>query len=402
MRISLIVAAGGRGLRFRKKILRERVAAKGRPPVVSKLFLEFEGRPLLARAVSCFQKIHQICETILAVPRESQNAVRRLIRGSEWKNVRLVIGGRTRAESVRNAIRKMDPGNPWVMVHDGARPFVSAESVRKLIAARNPAGGVILARKVVPTIKQVRDAGLEIEKTVDRSRLYEAETPQLAPARLLKKAYRKNPAALEATDEASLLEFIHAPVRVLAHETWNPKITTPEDLKLAEAFFGTERQDGARTGFGRDTHRLVEGRRFYLGGVRIRYSKGALGHSDADALLHAIADAILGATGQGDIGEMFPDSDLRFKDMRSEKIVRAAAAVARRKNWVPAQVDTVVTLERPKLLPYKKAIKKKIAAMLGLSQEEVCVKAKTMEGLGPEGEGLAVTCEALVTMRRAG
>ena len=110
-------------------------------------------------------------------------------------------------------------------------------------------------------------------------------------------------------------------------------------------------------GFGRDTHRLVEGRKLYLGGVRIPFKKGALGHSDGDALLHAVSDAILGALGAGDIGEWFSDKNPRNKNIRSEKILRKVLEEAHKKHWTPSHVDTVIILEKPRLGPYKKIIR---------------------------------------------
>ena len=153
-----------------------------------------------------------------------------------------------------------------------------------------------------------------------------------------------------------------------------------------------------RIGLGRDTHRLVAGRKFYLGGVRIPFEKGALGHSDGDALLHAAADALLGAVGSGDIGEWFSDRNPRFKGLRSEKILKTVLEEVRRKGWAPACLDTVILLEKPRLGPHKKVIRAHLAKLLGLAEDCVSVKAKTLEGLGPEGQGLAVTCEALVTL----
>jgi 2-C-methyl-D-erythritol 2,4-cyclodiphosphate synthase len=152
-------------------------------------------------------------------------------------------------------------------------------------------------------------------------------------------------------------------------------------------------------GFGRDTHRLVLGRKFYLGGVRIPFEKGAIGHSDGDALLHALSDAILGGVGAGDIGEWFSDKNPRYKNIRSEIILKKVLSEAKKRGWAPFHVDTVVILERPRLTAYKPAIRKKMAGLLELEETSVSVKAKTQEGLGPEGQGLAVTCEVIVTLR---
>ncbi len=153
-----------------------------------------------------------------------------------------------------------------------------------------------------------------------------------------------------------------------------------------------------RVGHGWDIHRLVAGRQFKLGGVPIAWDKGPLGHSDGDALLHALCDAILGASALGDIGLHFPDSDPAWKGCDSGRFVAAAVEMAAKRGLKPANADVTVILEKPKLGPYREAITANLASLLGLAIEMVNVKAKTAEGLGPEGAGEAVSCHAVVTM----
>ena len=396
MRISLIVAAGGMGTRFQKTLPKD---LPGRDSV-SKLFFPLQGRPLLCRTLSLFQKFDEIKETIVAVPRSWESYVRRILRDSGLKSVRTTLGGNTRADSVWNGIRKSDPENEWVMVHDGARPLVSESAVRKILREAPRWDGLVLAKKVVPTVKQCDERG-QVVQTLDRRFLYEAETPQLARRKVLEEAYETSARrAMAATDEASLLEAVKARVKVVPHEDWNPKITTWKDYELAKIFLEKKEDTIWRTGFGRDTHRLASGRKLFLGSLHIPCEKGALGHSDGDALLHAIADAMLGAIGAGDIGEWFPDTDPRYKNARSTKMMQPVLQEAGRKGWNLEHVDSVIILERPKLGPYKRQIRRRLADLLTLNEDAVSVKAKTMEGLGPEGAGLAVTCEAMVTMRK--
>jgi 2-C-methyl-D-erythritol 2,4-cyclodiphosphate synthase len=217
---------------------------------------------------------------------------------------------------------------------------------------------------------------------------------------MLLKAYQQNPRALEATDEAGLLEAIGARVRVVSHADWNPKLTTLQDLMLAKAITEQNVSPEVRVGIGFDTHRLVKGRKFYLGGIIIPSPKGALGHSDGDALLHALADAILGAIGAGDIGEWFSDRDPKIKNIRSTKILDVILAEAKRKGWQPYHADTNIILESPKLYAFKPRIRRSVAKCLRLPEKDVSIKARTREGLGPEGKGLAVTCESVVSMRK--
>jgi 2-C-methyl-D-erythritol 2,4-cyclodiphosphate synthase len=155
-----------------------------------------------------------------------------------------------------------------------------------------------------------------------------------------------------------------------------------------------------RVGLGRDLHRLVEGRRFLLAGVEIPADKGELGHSDGDVLAHAVTDALLGAAALGDIGEMFPPSDPGWKDASSMELLGLAWNRVRASGWRLVNLDCVVSVERPRILPHRGAIREALAALLEVSPESLLVKAKTGEGLGPIGEGLAVEALAVCLLEK--
>jgi 2-C-methyl-D-erythritol 2,4-cyclodiphosphate synthase len=156
-----------------------------------------------------------------------------------------------------------------------------------------------------------------------------------------------------------------------------------------------------RIGFGYDIHRLSTGRKLILGGVHIPHSLGLLGHSDADVLLHAICDALLGAAGLGDIGKHFPDTDKRFKDVSSLKLLRQVSLLLKKRGFVVQNIDSTVVLERPKISSHISSMKRKIGAALGIEPTRVSVKATTNEGLGPLGseEGCAAFAVASVISR---
>ena len=151
-----------------------------------------------------------------------------------------------------------------------------------------------------------------------------------------------------------------------------------------------------RIGEGWDIHALVEGRKLILGGVEIPHSKGLLGHSDADALLHAITDALLGAAAMGDIGTHFPDTDARFKGADSTVLLAEAARSVREKGFEIGNVDSTVIAQAPKLAPHIAAMRARIAQILAIDVEQVNVKAKTAEKMGPVGEGIAMEARAVV------
>ena len=150
-----------------------------------------------------------------------------------------------------------------------------------------------------------------------------------------------------------------------------------------------------RIGHGYDVHRLVEGRKLILGGVEIPYEKGLLGHSDADVLTHAVMDALLGAAGLGDIGRHFPDSDDRFLGADSLELLRQVCTMLADKGYRVGNVDVTVIAQRPKLAGFIPAMRENLAAVMGVSPEDVNVKATTEEKLGFTGEGLGIAAHAV-------
>ena len=153
-----------------------------------------------------------------------------------------------------------------------------------------------------------------------------------------------------------------------------------------------------RIGIGYDIHRLVEGRNLILGGVRIPYERGLQGHSDADVVLHAISDALLGAASGGDIGELFPDTDPRYKDIKSAELLEKVYVLIKDKGYIINNIDTIIIAEEPKLTCFKKQIQQNIARLLNIPADRVGVKAKTNEGLGDIGKKEAIASYAAVLL----
>ena len=153
-----------------------------------------------------------------------------------------------------------------------------------------------------------------------------------------------------------------------------------------------------RIGEGWDVHALVPGRKLIIGGVEIPYHLGLLGHSDADVLLHAITDALLGAAALGDIGGHFPDTDLRFKGADSATLLAEVARRVRDRGYAIGNIDSTVIAQAPKLAPHISAMRLRIAQALGIPVEDVNVKAKTAEKLGPIGQGQGIEARAVVLL----
>ena len=151
-----------------------------------------------------------------------------------------------------------------------------------------------------------------------------------------------------------------------------------------------------RIGFGYDVHRLVEGRRLFLGGVEIPFEKGLLGHSDADVLLHAVCDALLGGAGLGDMGRHFPDTDAKFKDVASTALLAQVFQMVREKDLFVNNLDATVLAEAPRLAPYCQAMEANVAKLLDIRPSRVNIKATTMEGVGAIGKGEAIAAMCVV------
>ena len=155
-----------------------------------------------------------------------------------------------------------------------------------------------------------------------------------------------------------------------------------------------------RIGHGYDVHRLVEGRDLILGGVKIPYERGLLGHSDADVLLHAVSDALLGAAGLGDIGKHFPDTDPQYKGADSLKLLEIVAQKVADTGYRVGNIDVTVIAQAPKLRPYIDQMQRNIAAAVGVEENQVNVKATTEERLGFTGTGEGMSCHAVCLLER--
>lgn len=155
-----------------------------------------------------------------------------------------------------------------------------------------------------------------------------------------------------------------------------------------------------KTGLGYDIHRLVEGRKLFLGGVRIDFPKGLKGHSDGDCLIHALIDALLGAAGEKDIGQIFPDTDPRYNDIQSTALLKKVVGMINEKNMEILSIDSIIIAEKPKLAPYIHLMKEVLCPILGIGRDDLGIKAKTNEGLGEIGQGVAIASWVQVLVKK--
>ncbi len=365
---------------------------------IDKQFVMLNGQPVLWHTLNVFIQLPQVRQLLVTVSPGNAERVAALLQTTvtdiPWQ---IVPGGAERQYSVQNALNRVDSSMDLVMVHDGARPFVEKDCVLESMRLAGHYGAAVVAVPVKDTIKSA-DQSAVVRQTLDRSSLWQVQTPQTFRRELLQQAYAQAAAAgVLATDDAALVERAGGEVRLVRGSYNNFKVTTPEDLLLAEAVAaGGSVWRMQRVGFGYDVHQFVAGRPLMLGGVEVPHTRGLEGHSDADVLLHAIADALLGAAGLGDIGRHFPDTDPRYKGISSLVLLHEVRDKISEAGFVTHNLDAVVAAQEPKLAPYIERMNMRIAETLGISVSQVNIKATTTERLGFVGRKEGIAAQAVV------
>ncbi|MDP3057870.1 MAG: 2-C-methyl-D-erythritol 4-phosphate cytidylyltransferase [bacterium] len=355
----------------------------------NKLLLEFQNRSVIARSVERFFEVG-ISHVVVVVPAQLEEVFKKQVP----LGVVMVLGGATRQESVHNGLKALASTCSQVLIHDGARPFVSAELILRVLSGIEQGGAVIPAIDVTDTIARVENGA--IEEILKRSELRQVQTPQGFDFATILAAHQWAQANnIAATDDASLVKLMGGRVIAVAGDVNNKKITAPNDLKLFE-----DAQPEYRVGFGADVHRLGPGRPMILGGVFIPHHVGFIGHSDADIMVHAVIDALLGASGKGDIGEWFPDTDEKYLNANSVELLKQVASALREECFYIANVDITLLLEKPKISQHKAEMASALAVAMGISAKKVNVKATTNEGLGYIGSEEGAICYATVMLMK--
>lgn len=363
------------------------------------------GKTMIECTVEALLRVPGIERVLVAVSLDDEY-IRKVLPDSASVTV-FFTGGKTRGETVGNTLRAYAEAfpeqNPWVLVHDAARPLVQPGDIEALIDAAQKhenagdAVGAVLAMPVSDTVKRADEEGM-LTEDVSRDRLWRIATPQIFRLEKLLQAVPANP---QATDESSAVRAAGDRVAVVSCAPANIKVTTPGDLAFArERFAPRPAVPALRVGIGYDSHRLVEGRPFILGGVEIPHMRGLDGHSDADALLHALTDAVLGAANLGNIGIFFPDNDPAYQGADSAVLLAKAWQAVREKGWGLVNADCVVVAQKPKLNPHVPAMQQRIAQVLGVPPDLISIKPKTNEKLGFEGREEGISTQVVVLLQR--
>lgn len=317
-----------------------------------------------------------------------------------------VIGGDTRQESVRRGLESVAHRGPQrVLVHDVARPLTSHALISRVLDALEDHEAVIPALAVADTIKRVEDG--RVGETIPRDGLYKIQTPQGFRYETLLAAHRKF-AGKGLTDDAAVIEKAGGQVMTVEGEVDNFKVTTPTDMERMQTLLSLSME--TRTGMGYDVHQLkkhdadtpVSQQDIKLCGVRIPFSHGLAGHSDADVGLHALVDAVLGAIGNGDIGMHFPPEDPRWQGADSERFLLHAYELVRQRGGEIVHLDVTLICEKPRVSQYRAQMIEHIAQLLKLDKNRVSVKATTTEKLGFCGRGEGIAAQAVATVRLPG
>ncbi len=378
-----IVLAGGSGSRM----------GAGR----NKVLLPLGGEPVIVRSVRAFAGL---TDGVVLVSRAQDLPDMRAAMDRAGLTVTLAEGGDTRQDSVRNGLCALPADCDRVLIHDGARCLVDEGTIRRCMDSVEACGTGVAAIPAVDTVKMVT-ADEFVAATPDRSALRAVQTPQGFTLDLIRRAHENaRQTGFLGTDDASLVEHMGHPVRLTLGDRRNIKLTTPEDMTMAEAFLKSD-FPALRIGQGYDVHRLVEGRELILCGVHVPHTLGLLGHSDADVALHALMDAMLGAMALGDIGRHFPDTDERYRGISSMTLLHHVAALLAEHGARVTNCDVTIVAQKPKLLPHVPQMRQNVADALHLPLDRVNVKATTTERLAFEGreEGISAQAVCLVEQR---
>ena len=367
MNSCFIILAGGESKRFNSKI--------------PKPYHLYKGKPLLLHSIDKAKKYRKFNKIVLVINKKHKTYIKKL----KISNLKIVIGGKTRAESAFKGLKSIKNYNVKnVMIHDAARPNFSLKLLDKLNNELRSNDCVIPAIQTTDSIKQ---KNLSKVTNLKRENIYLIQTPQ---AFNYKKLYHlQNNRGAEVTDDANLFVKAGKKIKIIKGEIDNNKITINSDIIVNNVI---------KYGLGFDVHRLVPKKKLYLGGIKIPSTFGTLGHSDGDPVLHAVIDAILGACNMGDIGQKFSDKDKKFKNIRSTILLKEITDEVKNKGYIINNIDINIITQKPKIQKYKKKITSCIAKICNVATSQINIKGKTTEKLGVIGKEKAIACEVIASV----
>ncbi|MDD2507613.1 MAG: bifunctional 2-C-methyl-D-erythritol 4-phosphate cytidylyltransferase/2-C-methyl-D-erythritol 2,4-cyclodiphosphate synthase [Aliarcobacter skirrowii] len=363
--VTLVVLCAGNSTRFEN--------------VCKKQWLRVENEPLWLNVTSRLNSYSNFKKTIVV---SHEDELRYMQNFND--DFLYVKGGETRQNSIKNALNFVD--TKYVMISDVARACISKDMIDRILELKDK------ATCVVPVLG-VSDTVIYEKNTINRDEVKLIQTPQLSLTDVLKKALNTN---IEFTDESSAIKNSGYEISYVKGCVKAKKLTFLDDLDEIPCLKSPSKN--FFTGFGFDLHSFEDNKPMFLGGVELPYSYGFKAHSDGDVLIHSLIDALVGAIGAGDIGEFFPDTDERFKNIDSKKLLEYIVRFVKNVGYEIVNVDITIIAEQPKINPHKIEIKNSLSQLLNLPKQFINVKATTSEKIGSIGrkEGVVVQCVANV------
>ncbi|MDA8888656.1 bifunctional 2-C-methyl-D-erythritol 4-phosphate cytidylyltransferase/2-C-methyl-D-erythritol 2,4-cyclodiphosphate synthase [Hellea sp.] len=374
-RIAQIIVAAGKGARL--------------GGTIPKQYLKLAGKLLIEHTISAMNSTDLIDETIIVVAKKDK-IISDII--SRYKNIRIVIGGDTRAKSSLAGLLSLSNKPPdIVLIHDAARPFVSKSTVVDIISNLKENTAVAPALPVVNALKTID--GIKI----DRKSLFRIQTPQGFNYKEITQAYNNLSQNITPDDDIEVAKLSGINICYSEGDTNNFKVTYPKDFERAKKMISLNNYIATGNGF--DVHQLATGDKVWLCGVPIKCEFSLLGHSDADVALHALTDAILGTIALGDIGDHFPPTDPQWMNAKSEKFLLFALSELKKRGGVLQHLDVTIICENPKIKPYRQSMRDKLSQICNLPIKKISVKATTTEKLGFTGRSEGIAAQATATVK---
>ena len=360
--LTLILLSAGNSTRFNKR--------------VKKQWIRVGDDPLWLFVANRFKSFYNF-KKIIVTANESE-----IFYMKKYADFDFVSGGESRQDSLKNALELVTTS--FVLVSDVARACISKEMLMDLI------DNIDVADCVVPYI-DVSDTVVYEDETINREMIKLIQTPQLSKTKILKKALESK---TQYTDDSSAIKAVGGQVCYVKGSKSAKKITHFDDMRVLKCLKAPF--NGTFIGQGFDVHKFCDGDGLMLGGVKIDSKLSFLAHSDGDVAIHALIDALLGAIGASDIGELFPDSDERFKSIDSKELLKDVVKFVQNVGFEIVNVDITIMAEYPKISPYKDMIREVLASLLHIKTVRCNIKATTTEKLGFIGrkEGVAVSAVA--------
>lgn len=363
---------------------------------IPKQYLPLLGKPVLRHVVEKFLALPYVVQICVVIRECDADLYHDAVLGLD--TVSYVIGSNDRKLSVYSGLNSFSKVKKTdkILIHDAARPCVCWDDIQAVIDALDTHKAATLSHGVFDTVMDI-----ENENTIDRSQLKAIQTPQGFHFGVLMAAHEKFKDDNNFTDDAGLVIANGGTVHFVNGGRENIKITTQDDMNMAQAIMGTQISLETRSGQGFDVHAFdydVQSDVIRLGGIDIPHDHPLKGHSDADVALHTITDALLGGIGQGDIGQHFPPSDDQWKGKDSSYFLEEAVGMMKEAGGKLINVDLTVICEAPKLTAYRDAMRARIAEIMNCGESRVNVKATTTEKLGFTGRKEGIAAQALVNV----